>query len=198
VQLAGRWHRIHQEDCCQALGIYPGSKYENEGGPGFATIMSLLEGSDEPAVDRDRLMKIACLVYLLAATDAHSKNFSLLYRRGVGRPSMRLAPLYDIASAWPYPRRIPAQKMKLATRVGRHYRVRETQPRHFEELAEACRYPPDTLVGMLKDLSGQLPDEGLALLKDVEVTGMARAVLAKLVDGVAAQCRATRRSLGYK
>lgn len=196
VQLAGRWHRIHQEDCCQALGIYPGSKYENEGGPGFATIMSLLEGSDEPGVDRDRLMKIACLVYLLAATDAHSKNFSLLYSRGVGRPSMRLAPLYDIASAWPYPRRIPPQKMKLAMRVGRHYRVREIQPRHFEELAKSCRYPTDTLIGLLRDLSGQLPDEGLALLKEVEVTGMARGVLAKLVDGVAAQCRTTRRSLG--
>ena len=196
MQLAGRWHRIHQEDCCQALGIYPGSKYENEGGPGFATIMSLLEGSDEPGVDRNRLMKIACLGYLLAATDAHSKNFSLLYSRGVGRPSMRLAPLYDIASAWPYPRRIPPQKMKLAMRVGRHYRVREIQPRHFEELAKACRYPADTLIGVLRDLSGQLPDEGLALLKEVEVTGMAREVLAKLVDGVAAQCRATRRSLG--
>jgi serine/threonine-protein kinase HipA len=46
IQLAGRWHRIHQEDCCQAPGIHPGSKYENEGGPGFAQIMSLLEGTD--------------------------------------------------------------------------------------------------------------------------------------------------------
>src|ERR1700733_3333329 len=43
VQLAGRWHRVHQEDCCQALGIHPASKYENEGAPGFARIMSLLE-----------------------------------------------------------------------------------------------------------------------------------------------------------
>jgi serine/threonine-protein kinase HipA len=196
VQLAGRWHRIHQEDCCQALGIHPGSKYENEGGPGFAQIMSLLEGSDEPGVDRDRLMKSACLVYLLAATDAHSKNFSLLYSRGVGRPSMRLAPLYDIASAWPYPRRISPQKMKLAMRVGRHYRMREIQPRHFEELAKTCRYPADTLIGVLRDLSGQLPDEGLAVLNEVEVTGMARVVLAKLLDGLAAQCKVTRRKLG--
>jgi serine/threonine-protein kinase HipA len=196
VQIAGRWHRIHQEDCCQALGLHPGSKYENEGGPGFAQIMSLLEGSDEPGVDRDRLMKTACLVYLLAATDAHSKNFSLLYSRGTYRPSMRLAPLYDIASSWPYPRRIPPQKMKLAMRVGRYYTMREIQPRHFEELAKACRYPPDALIAMLRDLSGQLPDEGLALLKEVEVTGMARDVLAKLLDGLAAQCRATKRKLG--
>lgn len=196
VQLAGRWHRIHQEDCCQALGIHPGSKYENEGGPGFAQIMSLLEGSDEPSADRDRLMKTACLIFLLAATDAHSKNFSLLYSRGTDRPSMRLAPLYDVASAWPYPRRIPPQKMKLAMRVGRHYRIREIQPRHFEELAKACRYPADALIATLRDLCGQLPDEGLALLKEVEITGMARDVLAKLLDGLAAQCRATKRNFG--
>jgi serine/threonine-protein kinase HipA len=196
VQLAGRWHRIHQEDCCQALGIHPGSKYESEGGPGFAQIMSLLQGTDEPSVDRDRLMKTACLVYLLAATDAHSKNFSLLYSRGVDRPSLRLAPIYDVASAWPYPRRIPPQKMKLAMRVGRHYRMREIQPRHFEELAKACRYPADTLIATLGDLSAQLPDEALVALKEVEVTGMAREVLAKLLDGLAAQCNATKRKLG--
>ena len=101
VQLAGRWHRVHQEDCCQALGIHPGAKYENQGGPGFARIMSLIESTDDPRVDRDRLMRTACLIYLLAATDAHAKNFSLLYSRGLDRPSMRLAPIYDIASAWP-------------------------------------------------------------------------------------------------
>lgn len=195
VQIAGRWHRIHQEDCCQALGVHPGHKYENEGGPGFGRIMSLLEGSDEPAADRDRLMETACLIYLLAATDAHSKNFSLLYNRGTDRPSMRLAPLYDIASAWPYPRQIPPQKMKLAMRVGRHYRIREIQPRHFAELAKACRYPADALIGMLGELCRRLPDEGVTLLKEVEVRGMARDVLSKLLDGLSAQCAATQRGL---
>lgn len=196
VQVAGRWRRVHQEDCCQAVGLHPGSKYENEGGPGFARIMSLLESSDQPNADRDRLMKVACLVFLLAATDAHSKNFSLLYSRGVDRAGMRLAPLYDIASAWPYPRRISSQKMKLAMRVGRYYRVRDIQPRHFEELAKACRYPVENLIGVLRILCRQLPDEAVAVLKDVEIKGMARNVLAKLVDGLTAQCRAVAGSLG--
>ncbi len=196
VHLAGRWHRIHQEDCCQALGIHPAFKYENEGGPGFAQIMSLLEGSDAPDVDRARLLKTACLVYLLAATDAHAKNFSLLHARGADRPSMRLAPVYDIASSWPYPRRIPPQKMKLAMRIGRHYRLKEIQPRHFEELARVCRFPAGTLIATLRDLAAQLPDEGVALLNEVEVPGMAREALAKLLDGLAAQCSATMRKLG--
>jgi hypothetical protein len=63
-------------------------------------------------------------------------------------------------------------------------------------LAKVCRYPADTLLAMLRNLSEQLPDEGLVLLRDVEVRGMARDVLAKLLDGLAAQCRATKRMLG--
>ena len=80
-------------------------------------------------------MRGAAFIYLLAATDAHAKNFSLLHARGDGRPSLRLAPFYDIASAWPYPRKLPLQKLKLAMRVGTHYRIREILPRHFGELA---------------------------------------------------------------
>lgn len=67
VALEGRWVRIHQEDCCQALGIHPASKYENEGGPGFRDIMLLLESADDPPADRSRLMRTACFVYLMAA-----------------------------------------------------------------------------------------------------------------------------------
>src|SRR6267154_2790466 len=63
-------------------------------------------------------MAAACLSYLLAATDVHAKNFSLLHARGTPRPSLRLAPFYDIASAWPYTRRMPVQKIRLALRIG--------------------------------------------------------------------------------
>lgn len=193
VQLQGGWRRIHQEDCCQALGIHPASKYENEGGPGFPQIMGLLGSTDEPGADRDRLMRAACFVYLLAATDAHAKNFSLLYARGTERPSARLAPLYDIASAWPYPRKIPPQKMKLAMRIGRHYKIREIQPRHFDDLAKACGYPAGTLMAMLRELAEQLPDEGMVVAKEVGGDRISREVVGKLVDGLRTQCRTVRR-----
>lgn len=198
VQLDGRWHRVHQEDCCQALGVHPASKYENEGGPGFARIMTLLESTDEPPLDRDRLMKSVCLIYLLAATDAHAKNFSLLHGPGSLRPGMRLAPVYDIASAWPYPRRNPLQKMKFAMQIGRHYRFKEIQLRHFEELARACQYPADLLVATLQQLAERLPDESAGLLKEIEVKGMVRAVLARLHDRLATQCKVTRKLIAQR
>jgi hypothetical protein len=86
--------------------------------------------------------------------------------------------------------------MKLAMQIGRHYRIREIQPRHFEALAKACRYPADILIATLKELSEQLPDEGLAVLKEIQVRGMGRDVLAKLLDGMATQCKFTKRHLG--
>ena len=195
IEVEGRWNRIHQEDCCQAFGIHPGSKYENEGGPGFAAIMGLLDTSNDPQADRDRMMKTACLIYLLAATDAHSKNFSLLYGRGDNGPSMRLAPLYDIASAWPYPRRIPPQKMKLAMRIGRHYRMREIQSRHFIDLAKVCRYPASRLMAVLGELAERVPDEALSLRAEIRETSIAQGPMDRLVNSVVAQCTATIRTI---
>jgi hypothetical protein len=50
--------------------------------------MTLPEGTDDPAADRERFMRTACLSYLIAATDAHAKNFSLLYSRGAERSDL--------------------------------------------------------------------------------------------------------------
>lgn len=189
VALVGRWVRIHQEDCCQALGVHPASKYENEGGPGFRDIMALLESADDPAADRTRLMRTACFIYLIAATDSHAKNYSLLLTRGADRPSMRLAPLYDVASAWPYPRRIPVQKMKLAMRVGKYYRLRQIQLRHFDDLARSCRYPSEELRGLLMELTQVLPDEAATLAATLRGLAAAGETLGVLVDGIDRQCR---------
>ena len=195
LRAGSRWHRIHQEDFCQALNVHPASKYENDGGPGFAQIMTLLDATDEPDADRDRMMRGACLIYLLAATDAHAKNFSLLHGSGAGRPSLRLAPFYDISSAWPYPRALPKQKLKLAMRVGRHYRIREILPRHFIELARTCRFSPERMREILKDLATTLPDEAAALARKMGRAGGAGPILSAIVDGIASQSALALRHL---
>nr|WP_274636878.1 HipA domain-containing protein [Microbacterium bovistercoris] len=41
----GRWHRLHQEDLCQALSVPPDTKYQFEGGPGIAAIARLINSS---------------------------------------------------------------------------------------------------------------------------------------------------------
>ena len=85
--------------------------------------------------------------------------------------------------------------MKLAMRIGRHYRLREILPRHFADLAKACRFPADALRATLEELAKQLPDEGSAAMREIESSGVAREVLTKLLGGLTAQCKATRLSL---
>jgi serine/threonine-protein kinase HipA len=100
-----------------------------------------------------------------------------------------------MASAWPYPRRLPVQRIRLALRIGGHYRLQEILPRHFRKLALAGSYPPDALLKMLAEFSRRLPDEAAALLKETSGRGMSRAVLVRLVDGLETQCRRVQRHL---
>lgn len=95
----GRIVRLHQEDMCQALGILPGAKYENEGGPSFAQMFELLRGIGT-ARDLTTLATAALVNFLLGNSDAHGKNFALLYARP---GSVRFGPLYDIVSTAVYP-----------------------------------------------------------------------------------------------
>lgn len=92
--------RIHQEDLCQAMSVFPNQKYPSEGGPDAGSIMRLLKGSFD-SEDRMRFFDALVFNYLIAAPDAHGKNYSLLH---TAQGSFRLAPLYDIASIAPYMR----------------------------------------------------------------------------------------------
>lgn len=97
----GRWHRLHQEDLCQALSVPPDRKYQSEGGPGVAAIARLIRALPD-AEDRQGNARrfYEALVFSVASlgTDAHAKNYSLLLRRD----RAAIAPLYDLGSYAPY------------------------------------------------------------------------------------------------
>ena len=100
VRMEGSIRRLHQEDTCQALGLPPTGKYENENGPGVAPIVELLRTySSRPTDDVWTFVQALALNWLIGGTDAHAKNYSVLIGAG-GRA--RLAPLYDIASTPTY------------------------------------------------------------------------------------------------
>ncbi len=61
--------RIHQEDLCQALSLLPGRKYQEEGGPGIAPIVSLLRRvSTEPEIDVQRFLHANVYNWLIGGT----------------------------------------------------------------------------------------------------------------------------------
>lgn len=143
----GRLLRLPQEDCCQALSIPPTRKYQSDGGPGMADVLTLLKGSDTPAEDQKRFLKAQILFWLIGATDGHAKNFSLFLGPG-GR--FFLTPLYDVLTAQPSldTRQILKKQMKLAMSVGdkRHYTLASIRGRHFLQTAKRAGLP-ETLAG---------------------------------------------------
>jgi serine/threonine-protein kinase HipA len=64
--------RLPQEDCCQALSVPPGRKYESDGGPGIVEILEFLKGSDTPAEDQACFFKAHVVFWLIAATDGRA------------------------------------------------------------------------------------------------------------------------------
>ena len=112
--------RVHQEDLCQALGLPPDRKYQRDEGPTPAQIARLLRDSMPPSVAEDAVWRFADALawnWLIAGTDAHAKNYSLL----LSADQVRLAPLYDVASALPYG--TDEHKLRLAMKIGKSYAV---------------------------------------------------------------------------
>lgn len=93
--------RLHQEDFAQALGIPASQKYERGTADHLQRMFDLLRlFSADPITDQLRLWDVIVFHYLIGNTDAHIKNFSLLYGPNLKR--IRLAPTYDIISTTIY------------------------------------------------------------------------------------------------
>lgn len=99
VDSDGTVHRVHQEDFCQALGLPPDKKYEQDAGPKLAQLARILQDVAEPCA-AEALLKALTLNVALGNCDAHGKNFSLLHTES---GALRSAPLYDILSTKLYP-----------------------------------------------------------------------------------------------
>jgi serine/threonine-protein kinase HipA len=92
VSKGGSVERVHQEDFCQATGVSPEIKYEEDGGPTLRRIADLLQSVAAPD-SLDRLLQAVTLNVLIGNGDAHAKNFSLLHHAS---GALTLTPLYDL------------------------------------------------------------------------------------------------------
>ncbi len=187
VATNGRWERVHQEDCCQALGVDPRRKYESQGGPSAVNVAELVNTfSSRRAQDLWTFVRSLIYNWLIAGTDAHAKNYAVLIDGG---DLVRLAPLYDIASALAYPRAIPVQKAKMAMKVGGEYLVRRIGRSHWEELAAAVRLSPEGVVVEAIKIALQLPDCVSDAVKMAHEQGLRHPIMTTLKDAI--QARAT-------
>ncbi len=183
--LDGNLLRIHQEDLCQALGVRPERKYQNEGGPGPQDIARLFRSIMPPPAADDAILRLLDALawnWLIAGTDAHAKNYSLL----LAARQVRLAPLYDIASALPYGTH--ERKLRLAMKIGGDYRVypiQNTWPKAARELGLA----PELAVDRVLALAQRAPDAFSESAGATEVLELGSSLPARLLDLVAERCQ---------
>jgi len=190
VQVArAAFQRIHQEDICQALAIPPTRKYESEGGPGVRQSVELLRTySTKSEEDIETFLDAVALNWLIAGTDAHAKNYAVLIGAG---GSVRLAPLYDLASVLPYPD-FDLRRVRMAMKIGGEYRLHDIGLRQWQKLAKDVRRDADSViarVGALADMvSARIPE----VTQQLAGEGLKHPILARLSKGLterAAHCQ---------
>jgi serine/threonine-protein kinase HipA len=171
--------RVHQEDICQALGILPSSKYQNERGPGPNDIVNLLwTHSSDRSADVDSFVRALGFNWLIAGTDAHAKNYSLLIAEGT---RVRLAPLYDVASILPYDE-FDLRKVKLAMKIGGEYRLYDIGPRQWGKFSREIRYDADKLFDGLREMAKQLPDALIDAISEARREGLEHGIIDRLAN----------------
>ncbi len=179
--------RVHQEDLCQALGLPPTSKYQSDGGPGVREIVEVLRNfSDRPQEDINGFLDAIAFNWLIAGTDAHAKNYSVLIGAG---STVRLAPLYDVASILPY-EGIVSQKIRLAMKLGRTYRVRDIGIHQWRNLAAEIRVNEKRLISRVQELAAAMPAQISLVEQQTRTEGLLHPLIARLSEKL--QERATQ------
>jgi serine/threonine-protein kinase HipA len=180
-ETSGSTVRIHQEDLCQAMGLPPTRKYQAEGGPSPSQIAELFRRVMSPKnADSaiDRFFDALIWNWLIGGTDAHAKNYSLLLADG----QVRLAPLYDIASALPYGTH--ERKLRFAMKIGGDYDVvpaRNTWGRAAAEL----RIEQREALARVRDLTEIVVDAFRKAAADPDVVALHRELPSRLVQIIA-------------
>lgn len=176
----GELVRVHQEDLCQALSIPPWLKYQSDGGPTPGQIAELIRSTvpgPDAEVDVWRFADALAFNWLIAGTDAHAKNYSLL----LAGNQVRLAPLYDIASILPYDDS-GGYDVKLAMKVGNDYKLRRTDRRSaWEHAADELKLDRDRLITRVLGLAERMPAAFAQAVEDGDLGELSTELPGRLV-----------------
>lgn len=90
-KVVGGFTRVHQEDACQLLNVYPSEKYRLQ----MREIATMIANVClAPKVEIARLCELVAFSYLIGNADLHGKNISVL--RNEDTRGFELSPAYDL------------------------------------------------------------------------------------------------------
>ncbi len=186
--------RLHQEDLCQALSVSPSQKYQDDGGPGIREIVDLFrraQPKDRADATAHRFLLGVAFNWLIAAPDAHAKNYSLLLQGS----ATALAPLYDIATLTPYDQ-YKTDAARLAQAVDGSYRLIDIDAASWQSQAADIGLDGTAFVNTLRVLAARAPAEidrlctaSDVLAIDAQFAADLRHALRERVAGAQAQLR---------
>ncbi|MDO9172820.1 MAG: type II toxin-antitoxin system HipA family toxin [bacterium] len=177
----GTVRRLHQEDFCQALGLPPDMKYENEGGPSLAAMFEVLaRGSRSPLPDKRELLKWVLFNYVIGNADAHAKNVSLLHGDLDDDRGPHLAPFYDLVCTEVY----GGLARRQAQKIGGEYRTGSIGGRHWDRFSAAIDINPKYLRTVAAEMCARVEAAAVPLARSLGAGGSGTATLERIAGVV--------------
>ena len=143
-------------------------------------------------IDLWRFAEALAFNWLIAGTDAHAKNYSLLL---AARAQVRLAPLYDLASSLPYAAEVNPHKAKLAMKIGSKYKIKDVVGRHWSACARELGLPPTELLERIGTMASLIPDAATRVADSMEKSGIRHRVIGVLLEELAKHAEGCREKL---
>lgn len=161
----GTIRRVHQEDFCQLLGLFPSEKYEQSGlgQRGGASLVRMFEALARYVSPAERLKLMDAVVFniLICNSDSHAKNYSIL----VGAAgTAKLAPLYDLMCAAVY-RQVDQSLPQLIATKGN---ANELHGNDWRQFASAVGLSPAVVTRRIQDLTDKVTSNLEEALEETE------------------------------
>jgi serine/threonine-protein kinase HipA len=135
--------RVHIEDFAQVLGLAPHEKYRATSYDRLARVVDELCGPD----DVDELLRRLVFAVAIGNSDAHAKNWSLIYPNG---RTARLAPAYDLVAVSLYERIEPRLRPRLALRLADATHAEEVEEATFRRLAQRAKLDEERTIEVVR------------------------------------------------
>jgi serine/threonine-protein kinase HipA len=116
--------------------------------------------------------------WLIGGTDAHTKNYSLL----LAGSNVRLAPMYDVASALPCGTH--ERDLKFAMKIGGHYDV-APYPDSWVKAANEIGIAKEVAYNRIREMAALTPDAFAASAASADIVALKSKLPDKLVDIIA-------------